>query len=218
MTVSRKDLEDVQESVKECVEHDGLLEARVSQGDASTRLLAMSEISIWLDTYDDIFSDFDPRPYSQRSLSDDFLAEAKKASREKTSGKVELRFLIPNEVRDPELEAIIRKRLHEHFRKHAGVVEEEIEKAKRRGYKFIGTGFFLLLATAYIIWVDHESLSTSLMRVITEPSGWFLSWTGMDQILNTYKQKKPDLDFYNKMAKADIEFISITCPLNPKGD
>lgn len=46
------------------------------------KILEMSEISIWLDNYDDIFSDFDPRPYSQRSLSDDFLAEAKKIEHE----------------------------------------------------------------------------------------------------------------------------------------
>ena len=32
-------------------------------------LLSKGEISILLDTYDDIFSDFDPRPYSQRALS-----------------------------------------------------------------------------------------------------------------------------------------------------
>ena len=51
-----------------------------------TALLKKSEISLSLDNYDDIFSDFDPRPFSQRALSDDFLIEAKKASRDKVSG------------------------------------------------------------------------------------------------------------------------------------
>jgi len=33
------------------------------------KLLQLSEISLIIDTYDDIFSDFDPRPYSQRALA-----------------------------------------------------------------------------------------------------------------------------------------------------
>ena len=41
------------------------------------KILEMSEISLILDTYDDMFSSFDPRPYSQRALSEDFLSEAK---------------------------------------------------------------------------------------------------------------------------------------------
>ena len=36
-------------------------------------------ISIVLDSYDDLFSDFDPRPYRIRALSDDFLLECKKS-------------------------------------------------------------------------------------------------------------------------------------------
>ena len=36
-------------------------------------LLELAEISILLDSYDDIFSDFDPSPYSERTLSDDYF-------------------------------------------------------------------------------------------------------------------------------------------------
>jgi hypothetical protein len=36
------------------------------------------EISIWLDSYNDIFSDFDSRPFSERTVSDDFLSEVRK--------------------------------------------------------------------------------------------------------------------------------------------
>ena len=36
-------------------------------------LLKKGEISLLLDSYTGIFSDFDPRPYAERTLSDDFL-------------------------------------------------------------------------------------------------------------------------------------------------
>ena len=39
--------------------------------------LKEGNISLILDSYDDIFSDFDQRDFSERSLSDDFLIECR---------------------------------------------------------------------------------------------------------------------------------------------
>ncbi|MBK6275849.1 MAG: hypothetical protein IPF58_14690 [Saprospirales bacterium] len=47
------------------------------------------EISIWLDAYDDIFSSFDSRPLSERTVSDDFLSEVKKF----VMKKAEIKFI-----------------------------------------------------------------------------------------------------------------------------
>ena len=76
----------------------------------NTKLLQLSEISLIIDTYDDIFSDFDPRPYSQRALSDDFLLEARKASKDKVSGTFELNFLIPSHLKNKVHVVMIKKR------------------------------------------------------------------------------------------------------------
>mgnify|MGYP001602887187 CR=1 FL=1 len=56
--------------------------------------------------YADIFSDFDPRHFSKRALSDDFLIEAQKASTDKNVGNVEIRLLFPKN--NPKLSNIIR--------------------------------------------------------------------------------------------------------------
>ena len=56
-------------------------------------------VSLWLDTYEDIFSDFDPHPYGQRALSEDFLAEARRAVRDRRDEVPELRFLVPTQIR-----------------------------------------------------------------------------------------------------------------------
>ena len=45
-------------------------------------LTETKDIKIWIDEYDGIFSDFDPRPYSERNMSDDFLNECNKLFRE----------------------------------------------------------------------------------------------------------------------------------------
>jgi len=170
-------------------------------------LLEKSQISIWLDTYDDIFSDFDPRPFSVRALSDDLLVEAKKAVREKKEA-LELRFLIPQAERKPEQEAIIKKRLHEHFRKHRNILEKEIKGTIRKGIFLAFFGFVLMAAATFLAYTQKKMLSTFL-RVLFEPAGWFSIWFGLEQIFYKAGEKKPDLEFYKKMSKVEITFSSL---------
>ena len=172
-------------------------------------LLEKSEISLLLDTYDDIFSDFDPRPYSERALSDDFLLEAKKASRDKESGKVELEFLIPKHLKNANQEYLIKKRLRSHFKKHHTRLTQEKKVVIKGGITFTITGIFLMLVATYILFSTlQKTFITSFVIVLLEPGGWFLFWTGLDKIVLESKKFKPDIEFYEKMSRAKINFIS----------
>src|SRR5580692_8730104 len=110
-------------------------------------LLSKSELSIWLDDYDDVFSDFDSRPLTERSLSDDFLAEVRKMVREKPTGSVELKLLIPSDKQKKEIEAAVIKNLHTHFRHSAVTIQNEITSTRRRGIRFAIIGFLLMILT-----------------------------------------------------------------------
>jgi len=171
------------------------------------RLLKASEISLMLDTYDDIFSDFDPRPFSNRALSDDFLAEAKRASKEKSSGEIELKFLIRKEKRDVQIEMTIKKRLHEHFKKHFIQTQKEINSIINRGYLMIFLGIIIMVGTAFVTFNKTNIFANHLLIILLEPAGWFTFWTGLDQIFYETKRVKPDADFYAKMMNVEIEFI-----------
>lgn len=172
------------------------------------RLLNLSEISLWLDTYDDIFSDFDPRPYSQRALSDDFIMEAKKASRDKTSGSIELNLLIPTKLRDLHSENLIKKRLKEHFKKHYHSHLNDRKKIINSGFKFVGLGIVTMLVTTYILHqMPDDEFIWSFLVVLFEPAGWFLFWEGMNQVIFESKTVSPDLEFYEKMSKCEINFL-----------
>jgi hypothetical protein len=175
--------------------------------DEKLRLLQLSEISLWLDGYDDIFSDFDPRPYSERALSDDFLMESKKAAREKTTGTIDLKFLIPSALRDTKLEEVIRKRLHEHFRKHHRMLENEVRAIRRSGVLTAFLGFGMMMVSTYLRSTESADLISQFMFVVLEPGGWFVTWFGLDQIFYASRQKKPDLEFYSKMSKCEIHFL-----------
>jgi hypothetical protein len=171
------------------------------------QLLAKSEVSLVIGKYDDIFSSFDPRPYSERALSVDFLAEAKRATRETEKGELELRILLPTTQRKVEREGMIKKRLREHFRKHADLLEKEKRGIFRQGILFIIFGIIFMFIASYVLFQSNtRSLFGEFIVVLLEPGGWFLLWEGLDLILFKSKEVKPDLDFYRKMSRADIAF------------
>jgi len=172
------------------------------------KLLEKSEISLFLESYDDIFSDFDPRPYRVRSLSTDFLDEAKRASHDKQEGTIELKLLLIKSHRSPSKEAQIKKRLKDHFRKHYESLLEEKKKTIHFGMSFVLAGIIVMYITSIILFKNHTTLALSFLIVLLEPAGWFLFWEGCHNAIFDWKNIEPDLSFYKKMAKSKIEFVS----------
>lgn len=169
-------------------------------------LLQKGEMSVWVDHYDDIFSDFDPRPYGERSLSDDFLGEAKKMAHRKDD-VMTLRILTPGKARKASHEELIRKRLHEHFAYHHERLRKETGRIQRNGALLATLGFILMMV-ATALYQAESSVLVIFLIVLTEPSGWFMVWFGLDQVFYTAKAQRPDLEFYEKMSKAQISFES----------
>lgn len=173
------------------------------------KLLELSKISLWLDDYNDIFSDFDSRPYEQRALSDDFILEAKKASRDKVSGNIELNLLVPKRKRNSHHENVIKKRLRDHFKKHHTLFHEEIRKVIQQGAGFILLGIVLMFISTFIFFeYPHKNISMDFLVVILQPAGWFLFWEGLNLIIFESKNKKPESDFYHKMSVCEVHFMS----------
>lgn len=166
------------------------------------------EISLQLDRYADIFSDFDPRPYEKKALSDDFLAEAKRASMDKDIGKIELRLLIPKEKRKIQKEIIIKKRIKEHFKRHFNLLKNERYNTIKRGLGFIAVGVILMFTATYILFsYEEKSLLMNFLIILLEPGGWFMFWEGLGLIVFESKSRTSEYKFYEKMSKCDISFF-----------
>lgn len=171
--------------------------------------LKMSDIPLWLDRYNDIFSEFDSRPYSQRALSTDFLFEARKASRDKEIGKIDLKLFMPKAKRDIQTENVIIRRLKDHFKKHQDLIHKDQRALVNKGLRFTIIGLVVMFLAAYIIFVATENkLWINFLIIVLEPAGWFLFWEGLDMVLFEPKHVKPKLEFYRKMANCKITFLS----------
>lgn len=170
------------------------------------KLQETAGISIHIDDYDFLFSDFDPRPFSQRALSDDFLAEIKRASKEKNE-EINLKFLIPKDKRNSEKEKTIQLRLKEHFKKHYAEAKKEQKRLVKQGIYFIFFGIVLMFFATLILYKLSSGFLSHFFVIILEPGGWFLFWEGLNLIIFESKKRNPELIFYEKMSKAIITFL-----------
>lgn len=166
------------------------------------KLNESQQISIRLEQFDDIFSDFDMREYSKRALSVDFLDEIRRASIDKDESGVELALYVPEKERRDSAEENIKERLRTHFDRHYGLTLKEKRATLLRGWFMVALGVASMLAATYIVSEDPSSnLLLSFLVVFLEPAAWFLLWEGMDQIIFSAKEINPELMFYKKMAK-----------------
>jgi len=169
-----------------------------------TDKMKQANISLITDNYEDIFSDFDPRPYLQRSLSEDFLEECKRAARDKEDG-LELRILVPKDQRNVKDEWKIKKRLKEHFSHHLNIEENKFNSTRREGLLWVFLGAIVNLIVVYGLITFKGDVAQVIFGFFEVPV-WFLVWEGMGKIFMESKKNRHGYDFYKKMAKAEINF------------
>lgn len=176
------------------------------------------DISIWVDKYGDLFSDYDSRDFTERALSDDFIMEVRKLVRELPSEKIEIKFNLMEEPSNPETEAIIIKNIHEHFAYYADVVQKEMNQIFRNGCLMCAGGFGLIVSLAFLSSMATESSFINGSHLALEPIGWFLAWTGLDMVFQQSKKEQETIDFNLKMTRAEITFMSFGISLDIVAD
>lgn len=167
-----------------------------------------SEVSMWLDSYSDIFSDFDSRPFQERMLSDDFISEAKKACKEKNSTISAFTLLLPAGIRNEQDEKRIAARLNGYFNHAYRQLHAEASDVKRKGLYFVLAGIALMMVASYVSFLKSEKYFVHILLVLFEPAGWFMLWAGLDHLIYSSQKIKKDLKFYSIMINTHIEFMS----------
>jgi len=165
--------------------------------------LRKGNVSLSLNSYTYLFSDFDPRDYSEKTLSEDFIEECRRVARENEE-KIELILLCPKNKRNLKDEAKIKKRIKEYFVYGFKKEHERRKKLRLEGlFWFLMGSIVMVLAT---LLVGKTNFFLKLLEIMAIPAGWFLFWEGLDKIFITSKEKLSDYEFYNKMSKANIIF------------
>ncbi len=166
-------------------------------------------VNLALDSYEDIFSDFDPSSYSKKTISDDFTREIQKRYTENKNGKFEVVLSLPKNLRNDKLEEIIKKRIKEHYKNKTKESSDKIGKMQLKGLNRIFLGIcFVFLGVVLKLYFGGTTEFIDVFTSFFEIAGWFSIWTGYE-----YRSDKPSdilelRDFYRKFQNADYKFIS----------
>ncbi len=180
-------------------------EGAEEQLEETGEVIKEANISLIINSYNDIFSSFDPRDYTERALSDDFLIECKRSARDKQGG-IELRILIPKKLRNFKDELKIKKRLLHHFKHHHELENERIRRIIKEGISWFAIGTVFILTTSWLHAKEDLNFGLTVLRTMLEPAGWFSFWEGLGKVFIVSKEHAGNYNFYKKMSKVDISF------------
>ena len=167
----------------------------------------IQEISIAIDSWDDVFSDFDPSPIDHRILSEDFLSELKKRYRETQRGEFVITIYAPASLKDEVTEKLVNKRLKQYFKFRHLSLQKEIALAIRKGSLFVVGGIASLSSLTMLTYFQMlDKLTLELIAIILMPLGWFGIWEGFSRIIEPAPLLKQDLELFGKLSKAAFKF------------
>jgi len=171
------------------------------------KLKNIREISIVIDDWDDIFSDFDPRPLDERTFSEDFIYELKKRYRETKTGRVLVLICAPLHLKDERSEKTVIQRMKREFKREGLQKRKDIARIRGRGLIFVLCGVSFLGTLTFLEYYEPLSrLSVDLIGIILMPLGWFGIWEGLSKIVDTSPKVIQDEILFEKLAKADYKF------------
>ena len=171
------------------------------------RVRDLKEIAIVIDTWDDVFSDFDPRPLNQRTVSGDFVDALKKRYQETRKGDLTITIYVPQSLRNLESEKMVSQRLKKHFRLIFLQKKKDLMHRRLRGFIFVCIGIsalsFLTLATYFKFL---SKLAIEISAIILMPLGWFGFWEGLSKLVDTSPASIREEKFFEKLSKTSYRF------------
>ncbi len=187
-----------------------LQKGRRRLGGKHEKLLAHDRrIGLQIDSYDDLFSDFDPRPYHERELSQDFLAELNRFFLHKSPESLDLVLLVRGAKRSAKLENIVKKRLHIYFQHKYRSTEKALRGATLKSVIKIIIALCIMAITGYLAVHAAQVVWRNILKVMLEPASWFLFWTSLDELFETRRAVKNELKYFHRLSECKIMFLAV---------
>ena len=166
----------------------------------------MEALRLWLDSYNDLYSDFDSRHLGRRRISEDFMHELQQAMTGEYASTNDLILQLPEAERQPETESRIIERLQRYFQGQFKEAQFKHRKKVRAGWILIAAGLAIMVINAWISieYPDHNVIMAS--KVVLEPAGWFMMWTGLDILFTDRKSLYKEMVLFRSLSAMKIQF------------
>lgn len=166
-----------------------------------------SHVGLAIDEYDDLFSDFDPRPYPERELSEDFLTELRRFFYRKSPEYLDIVLLIPAKRRRTHDEQIVKKRLHIYFQKKYRETKKGLKHTTLWNLLRVFLAMSIMIVTGILAVHAGQVLWRNILKVMLEPASWWLFWTSIDNLMAARRKVQDELQYFHRLAECKIVFL-----------
>ena len=164
-------------------------------------------IEIALDSYGDIFSEWDPAPFKLRDIDPDLALYLEGCSEDiPLKYPVTLSFTVPKGYRRENVEVQARNGLKNGFTFKRYFIKKEIHTLNRRTFFYFIIGFaFLWVATIF----PKQLIESPFPSIIVEGlfiGGWVFLWEAISILLFTTRSLRHQDHIYKRLQNSPIAF------------
>ncbi len=164
-------------------------------------------VTLALDSYDDLFSDFDVRDYGQRALSRDFLEELNMRFRKsKASSGSDILLLLPAALRSSDEETLIVGRLASFFAERSAHYARSDRRVALASAGMVLVGLGLLLGANL---VARRLPALDLFNEFLLIPAWFFVWNGLERFLHNREAVGAKRRYYEALSGSRVSFGNI---------
>ena len=153
-------------------------------------------------------SDFDSRNYLRRRVSSDFTEELRQALKNRNGAINELVLSLPAQKRDAGTEQKIMQSLGAYFNREQLLFRKKYVAGIKKGILLFFIAVSIMVINAVVSLQLLDNLLSSIIRILLEPSGWFLMWVSFDILYYDLKEVKKEKCFFHELTKLKIYFQS----------
>lgn len=168
----------------------------------------MAELSLWLDSYNDIYSDFDARTLLKRRISEDFIHELELAYHRREENTNSLALQVPASLRIETDEKLITERVSNYFNREYENSARILKSNSSKNLVFLGVSIIIMVINVILTLRPSESGRLNAWRILLEPAGWFFFWNSLEYFFYDRSIDSTRTKFWNTVAGWKILFKS----------
>jgi len=164
-------------------------------------------IPIWLDSYDDVFDDWDPSPFKMRDIEDEFLDFLWDSVEDiPKRDAIIFEFFIPAALKNTQKEQILVSALKHHFEYMEIRNKKKLQKERLEAMKYFVFGI-LFFIIAYMGPFKSDTLAVRIMEDGLFVGGWVFIWETFSNLFIESREFIDDRRIIKRFMKAQVRFV-----------
>lgn len=164
-------------------------------------------IEVSLDTYDEIYDDWDPSPFKKRDIEDEFNDFVVNASQDiPLNFDIVIVLYLPLSRKD----ALKETALVSAYKNYYAYALARLDKARANLYKkilYYLVFSFILLSIGSFFFQEGENLLLNVLREGIFIGGWVFLWEFFTDVFIVRRELQEEYGLYRRLYQSDIRFI-----------